>query len=129
MLELRRDGLHSRVLFARGPGARSSHRVPSVSHEGVALMTEAPLVPEWQHDILVKTARAFGLTKGYVSRAIREASNHATKPTRLEASLAYLLLSLGTLNPSLIVRCFEWIPPPAHDCQIWNVARRPLCVR
>lgn len=57
-------------------------------------MTEAPLVPEWQHDILVKTARAFGLTKGHVSHAVRVASNHATRPTRLEASLAYLLLYL-----------------------------------
>jgi hypothetical protein len=57
-------------------------------------MTEGLLVLEWQHDILVKVAREFGLTKGHVSRAIREASNHATRPTRLEASLAYMLLYL-----------------------------------
>jgi len=52
------------------------------------------IVPEWQQDILVKTAKEFHLTKGHVSRAIREASNHATKTTRFEASLAYLLLYL-----------------------------------
>jgi len=57
-------------------------------------MAEGQLVPEWQHDILVKIAREFGLTKGHVSHAIRVASNHTTKTTRLEASLAYLLLYL-----------------------------------
>jgi len=52
------------------------------------------IVPEWQQDILAKTAKEFHLTKGHVSLAVREARNHSTRKTVLEASLAYLLLYL-----------------------------------